>query len=57
MCASFLFADDLGLRSGKAYAIVAGVIGVSALMYAVMWVYNRSRGINLSYAFKELPPE
>lgn len=57
MCASFLFVADLGLTSGKAYAIVAGVIGVSAAIYAVMWAYNRSRGVNLAYAFREIPPE
>jgi basic amino acid/polyamine antiporter, APA family len=57
MCASFLFVDDLGLTSGKAYAIVAGVIGVSALIYILMQAYNRTRGIDTRYAFQALPPE
>ncbi len=57
MCASFLFVDDLGLSSGKAYGIVAGVIGVSALVYVGMRLYNAGRGIDTSYAFRALPPE
>lgn len=57
MVLSFLLVDDLGLSDRKAYAIVLGVIGVSALIYYGMQLYNRSRGIDTSYAFKALPPE
>ena len=38
------------------YYIVATVV-VGALIYAGSWWYNKKRGIDISLAYKELPPE
>jgi hypothetical protein len=57
MCASFLFVDKLGLTGRTPYSIVAGVIVASTVVYYAMQLWNRSRGIDSSYAFKALPPE
>ncbi len=57
MCASFLFVDKLGLTGRTPYSIVAGVIAFSAVVYFGMSAWNRSQGIDSSFAFKALPPE
>jgi basic amino acid/polyamine antiporter, APA family len=57
MCISFLTVDKLGLTGRTPYSIVVGIIVASAILYYVMQLWNRSRGIDSSYAFKALPPE
>jgi basic amino acid/polyamine antiporter, APA family len=57
MCISFLAVKKLGLTGRTPYEIVVGVIVASAIVYYAMQLWNRSRGIDSSYAFKELPPE
>ncbi len=39
------------------YYYIAGSIIVGALLYAGSYYYNKKRGINISLAYKELPPE
>ncbi len=57
MCISFLTVSKLGLTGSKPYEIVVGVIVFSAVVYYAMQAWNRSRGIDSSFAFKALPPE
>lgn len=57
MCVAFLVVPDLGLTGATPLGIVAGVIVFSALVYVAMRTYNRSRGVDSSFAFKALPPE
>jgi amino acid transporter len=55
----FLFATnaELGLNSELAYYVVGGVLAVSAIWYIVTKQFRRSSGVNVDYAFKEIPPE
>ena len=53
----FLTNDSLGLTSDLAYQVVAGVLLFSLGWYVVTYLVRRSRGINVGYAFKEIPPE
>jgi amino acid transporter len=53
----FLTNDQLGLTSQLAYAVVGGVLLFSAAWYLIAKQVRRSRGIDVSYAFKEIPPE
>jgi amino acid transporter len=53
----FLTEAKLGLTSGLAYQVVAGVLIFSLGWYLVTYFVRRSSGINVSYAFKEIPPE
>ena len=55
----FLFATnaELGLTSNLAYTIVGGILSFSAIWYVVTKLARRSGGINVEYAFKEIPPE
>ncbi len=55
----FLFATnaELGLTSDLAYTIVGGILIFSAIWYVVTKLARRSGGINVEYAFKEIPPE
>jgi APA family basic amino acid/polyamine antiporter len=53
----FLTNDQLGLTSDLAYWVVAGVVVFSLGWYLVTWWVRRSSGINVAYAFKEIPPE
>ena len=57
MVLSFMFVPALGLTSRTAYAIVFGIIILSALMYVVAKNYNSGRGINIALAFKAVPPQ
>lgn len=57
MVLSFMFVPQLGLTSTLAYTVVFGVIGVSALWYFLAKAAQKRRGINVDYAFKEIPPE
>ena len=40
-----------------AYQVVFGVLTVSVIWYFLAKMIQRSRGINVEYAFKEIPPE
>jgi amino acid transporter len=53
----FLTNEQLGLTSNLAYTVVAGVIAFSLLWYVVTKFARRSSGINVDFAFKEIPPE
>ena len=53
----FLTNDQLGLTSQLAYTVVGGVLLFSAAWYFVAKAIRRSSGINVDYAFKEIPPE
>jgi amino acid transporter len=53
----FLTDDRLGLTSDLAYIVVAGVLLVSLGWYVLTYLARRSAGINVGYAFKEVPPE
>ncbi len=53
----FLTNEQLGLTSQLAYAVVGGILLFSAAWYLVAKQFRRSTGINVDYAFKEIPPE
>ncbi len=55
----FLFATNavLGLTSDLAYTVVGGVLLFSAIWYVATKMARRSAGINVDFAFKEIPPE
>jgi hypothetical protein len=40
-----------------AQIIAIGIIVISAVWYVVVKARQKSRGINVDYAFKEIPPE
>jgi len=53
----FMFYDVLGLTSSLAYTVVFGVLLVSAIWYFLARSAQKARGINVDFAFKEIPPE
>ncbi len=53
----FLTNSTLGLTSDLAYKVVAGILIFSLGWYVVTYLVRRSAGINVNYAFKEIPPE
>jgi amino acid transporter len=57
MLLMFMFYSQLGLTSMLAYGVVLGVLALAAIWYLVMKSAQKSRGINVDYAFKEIPPE
>ena len=57
MLVMFMFDPRLGLVSPLAYGIVFGVLAVSAVWYFIAKNAQKSKGINVDYAFKEIPPE
>jgi amino acid transporter len=57
MVLSYLVVPALGLVSTLAYSVVFGIIAISAIWYFVVKWAQRARGINVDYAFKEIPPE
>jgi APA family basic amino acid/polyamine antiporter len=57
MVLMFMFYSALGLTSVLAYQVVFGVLAVSIIWYFLAKFIQRSRGINVEYAFKEIPPE
>jgi basic amino acid/polyamine antiporter, APA family len=48
---------ELGLTSDLAYIVVGGVLLFAALWYVAVKMVRRSGGVNVEYAFKEIPPE
>jgi APA family basic amino acid/polyamine antiporter len=57
MVLMFMFYPQLGLTSTLAYVVVFGVLIVSAVWYFLAKRAQSARGINVDYAFKEIPPE
>lgn len=57
MLLMFMFDARLGLTSSLAYTVVFGVLLISAIWYFVAKNSQKSKGINVDYAFKEIPPE
>ena len=57
MVLSYMFAPQLGLVSTLAYSVVFGIIAISAIWYFLAKWAQKQRGINVDYAFKEIPPE
>jgi len=57
MVLSYMFAPQLGLVSVLAYSVVFGIIAISAIWYFLAKQAQKARGINVDYAFKEIPPE
>lgn len=57
MVLMFMFYSALGLTSRLAYEVVFGVLVVSVIWYFAEKFLQRSRGINVEFAFKEIPPE
>ena len=57
MVLMFMLYSQLGLTSTLAYTVVFGVLAFSAIWYFLVKNAQKSRGINVDYAFKEIPPE
>ena len=57
MVLSYLLVPALGLTSPLAYSVVFGIILVSALWYVIVKRAQKARGIDVDYAFKEIPPD
>lgn len=57
MVLSYMFAPQLGLVSTLAYSVVFGIIAISAIWYFLAKRAQKARGIDVDYAFKEIPPE
>jgi amino acid transporter len=57
MVLMFMFYSALGLTSQLAYEVVFGVLAVSIVWYILAKSVQRSRGIDVAFAFKEIPPE
>lgn len=57
MLIMFMFYSQLGLTSTLAYSVVFGVLAVSWIWYMIVKSAQKSKGINVDYAFKEIPPE
>lgn len=53
----FLTNEQLGLTSQLAYAVVGGVLLFAAAWYLIAKTVRRSGGVDVTYAFKEIPPE
>ncbi len=53
----FIFNAQLGLTSDLAHNVVLIVLVVSAVWYILTKFARRSSGINVDFAFKEIPPE
>jgi basic amino acid/polyamine antiporter, APA family len=57
MVLMFMFYSQLGLTSTLAYTVVFGVLIVSAIWYFLAKNAQKAKGINVDFAFKEIPPE
>ncbi len=57
MVLMFIFYDVFGLTSDLAREVVIGVLIVSVIWYLLAKMIQKSRGIDVGYAFKEIPPE
>ena len=57
MLLMFMFYAQLGLTSTLAYSVVFGILAFSAIWYFIAKSTQKSKGINVDFAFKEIPPE
>ena len=57
MVLMFIFYDAFGLTSALARNVVIGVLIVSIVWYWLVKFMQKSRGIDVGFAFKEIPPE
>ncbi|HVM84843.1 MAG TPA: APC family permease [Candidatus Binatia bacterium] len=57
MVLMFIFSDKFGLNTDLAHYVVIGVLVVAVVWYFAAKAYQSSRGIDVSFAFKEIPPE
>jgi putative Mn2+ efflux pump MntP len=67
MVVAFLLSPALGVlgnwnftdfpKNMLAQIIAIGIIVISGVWYVVVKARQKSRGINVDYAFKEIPPE
>jgi APA family basic amino acid/polyamine antiporter len=57
MVLMFIFSSAFGLNSPLAQEVVIGVLVVSLIWYILAKMIQKSRGIDVTYAFKEIPPE
>jgi hypothetical protein len=53
----FLTQPAYGLTGTIPYIVVAGVFAVCLVGYWIGRSYNKSKGIDVNYAFLEVPPE
>ena len=54
---AFLTNAGYGLKGTQPYVIVAGIFLICLVGYWIGRQYNKSRGIDVNYAFLEVPPE
>ena len=54
---AFLTNAGYGLKGTRPYVIVAGIFLICLVSYWIGRAYNKSRGIDVNYAFLEVPPE
>ncbi|MFN8233740.1 MAG: hypothetical protein U0V56_09815 [Actinomycetota bacterium] len=60
MVVSFLFVKDLGLAAFSDDALPYWIVGTAAfelVVYLIVKSVQRSKGIKVEYAFREIPPE
>jgi amino acid transporter len=57
MVGLFIFYSGLGLNTDLAHYVVLGVLVVALVWYFIAKMVQSSRGIDVTYAFKEIPPE
>ena len=54
---AFLVSPGYGLKGTTPYIVVAGIFFVCLAGYWISRTYQKGKGIDLSYAFLEVPPE
>jgi amino acid transporter len=54
---AFLTHSGYGLKGTRPYVIVAGIFLICLVGYWIGRQYNKSKGIDVNYAFLEVPPE
>jgi amino acid transporter len=54
---AFLTNAGYGLKGTRPYVVVAGIFLICLVSYWIGRQYNKSRGIDVNYAFLEVPPE
>jgi len=57
MCLLFVFYNQLGLANPTAYLVVVVILVISLVWYFLVKFGQRSRGIDVDFAYKEIPPE
>ena len=54
---AFLTHTGYGLKGTTPYVVVAGIFAICFVWYWIGRAYNKSKGIDVGYAFLEVPPE